>query len=215
MMVMIKDLILLIEILQADLRQQLMLQSISILVLQTVLLIRVVSIYDEDAGLLKMRYSSAAVTGDNPTTNVAWTNSTVVFPEDVGNYVSMVIDSDDGIHMAAFDSDADLVYMYMLSYSSGQESLVTIRADQAFSVGNWTKIKVKEDVGSKIPYIAYYNSSETGSRDSIKIAYANYSVDHADFDTILMETVMSLVRGVYDGSSNNTSSRRGFKVQTS
>lgn len=57
--------------------------------------------------------------------------------------------------------------MYLPSYNS--TSLTSVTVDQAASVGNWTQIKVRNNV----PYIAYYNATETGSRDSIKLAYAD------------------------------------------
>jgi hypothetical protein len=50
--------------------------------------------------------------------------------------------------------------------------LKTVRVDQAFSVGTWSQIKVKGNAtDGYVPYIAYYNATETGSRDSIKLAY--------------------------------------------
>ncbi len=127
--------------------------------------------YDENDSRLKMRYSTNAVIGDSPTTSISWTDSEVVFPSYVGNYVSLDLDNKttNGIHISAFDAtDGNLVYMYLPSYSS--EDLTKITVDQASSVGNWTQIKVNS---SNVPYIAYYNSTETGSRDSIKLAYAN------------------------------------------
>lgn len=124
--------------------------------------------YSNADSKLKMKYSTNAVTGTNPTDAVAWTESTVNFPQYVGNYVSMALDSSDRIHIAAFDAnDSDLKYMYLPSYSS--TSLSTMTVDQSGSVGNWTQVKVRNNV----PYIAYYNSTETGGRDSIKLAYAN------------------------------------------
>ena len=126
--------------------------------------------YDENTSRLKLRYSTNPVTGSNPTTDIAWSDSTVEFPEYVGNYVSMDLDSNttNGIHIAAFDAtDSNLVYMYLPSYSSTNLTAVTV--DQASAVGNWTQIKVNSD---NVPYIAYYNSTETGSRESIKLAYA-------------------------------------------
>ena len=47
-----------------------------------------------------------------------------------------------------------------------------VRVDQAAAVGNWTQIKLKDGV----PYIAYYNATEAGGRESIKLAYANKAI---------------------------------------
>ena len=130
---------------------------------------RVVVVYfDESAGKLKLRYSNTAVDGSNPTGVINWTTSTVDFPKYTGTYVSMDIDSNDGIHIAAFDSsNGDLKYFYLDSYNAA--ALKTALVDAAFSVGQWTQIKV---FGNK-PYIAYYNNSEAGQRSAIKLAYAN------------------------------------------
>ena len=124
--------------------------------------------YDENDSCLKLRYSTNPVTGSSPTSEIAWTDSSVSFPEYVGNYVSMDLDSENGIHISAFDAtDSNLVYMYLSSCSSTDLEKYTV--DQASAVGNWTQIKLNE---SDVPYIAYYNATETGGRDSIKLAYA-------------------------------------------
>lgn len=124
--------------------------------------------YDENDSCLKLRYSTNPVTGSSPTSEIAWTDSSVPFPEYVGNYVSMDLDSENGIHISAFDAtDSNLVYMYLSSCSSTDLEKYTV--DQASAVGNWTQIKLNE---SDVPYIAYYNATETGGRDSIKLAYA-------------------------------------------
>jgi len=133
----------------------------------------VIVYYDEFAGRLKMVYSNAAVDGSAPTTDPGWTTSTITFPSYVGNYVSMTIDASDGIHIAAYDSgDSNLVYMYISAYNSA--TLYSATVDQAFSVGNWTQIKLFP--GTTIPYIAYYNATETGGRDAIKLAFCNSAV---------------------------------------
>ncbi|HOU38808.1 MAG TPA: hypothetical protein PKW16_07905, partial [Treponemataceae bacterium] len=135
----------------------------------------VIVYYDEADGRLKMRYSTNAVDGSSPTTNITWTDSTVVFPDYVGNYVSMAMDSSNGIHISAFDAtDGDLAYLYLPSYNSTDLEQVTV--DAAFSVGYWTKIKVLEDAGTITPYIAYYNSTENGQRDTIKLAYTKSGI---------------------------------------
>ncbi len=133
----------------------------------------IVIYYDETAGRLKLRYTDAAVDASTPLAAVTWTDSAITFPNYIGNYVSMTLDSVNGIHIAAYDAgNSDLAYMYISAYDSSTLNKVTV--DAAFAVGNWTKIKVREPgtAGNPIiPYIAYYNSSETGGRDAIKLAY--------------------------------------------
>jgi hypothetical protein len=134
----------------------------------------VVVYYSESNGRLYLRYSNNLLDCANPTDPVAWTTSLVEFPAYVGNYVSMKIDSLGGIHISALDtSDSDLAYFYLPAYNSPSAALKHVTVDASFSVGNWTQIKLREVSGEIIPYIAYYNSSETGSRDSIKLAYYN------------------------------------------
>ena len=127
--------------------------------------------FDEAAGKLKLKYSAAAVNGSNPTGTISWTTSAVDFPDYTGTYVSMDIDSNNGIHIAAFDSgDGDLKYFYLSSY--GNTDLKSMTVDAAFSVGQWTQIKVRNGK----PYIAYYNNTEAGQRSSIKLAVAEGAV---------------------------------------
>ena len=124
--------------------------------------------YNEDESKLKLVYS-AAVTGSNPTDNITWTASTLDFPEYVGSYVSLALDSAGGVHISAFDvSDSDLSYIYLTSYNADSYTHMTV--DQFAAVGNWTKIKVNS---SNVPYIAYTNATENGQRDAIKLAYAD------------------------------------------
>lgn len=126
----------------------------------------VIAYVDSSTNKLVLKYSTNAVTGANPTTNVAWTTSSVSFPENIGTYVSLAVDGN-AVHISAFDSyDSNLVYMYLPNYNSA-EGYKEITVDQASAVGNWTQIKVKDGV----PYIAYYNSTENGGRDGIKLAY--------------------------------------------
>lgn len=137
---------------------------------------RVVIVYfDEADGRLKLRYSTGPVDGSAPTAAVAWTSSTVVFPEYVGNYVSLALDGANGIHIAAYDaSDADLAYFYLPTFNSTDLYHATV--DAAFAVGSWTQIKVRQVGPNVIPYIAYFNSSETGQRDAIKVAYSTVPI---------------------------------------
>ena len=143
---------------------------------------RVVLVYfDEAEGRLKLKYSAAIVDGSNPTGIVSWTSSGVTFPEYTGTYVSMDIDSHNGIHIAAFDSnDGDLKYFYLPSYGSSNSDLKSMTVDAAFSVGQWTQIKVRNDK----PYIAYYNSTEAGQRSAIKLAVAEGTVVNGGIGTV-------------------------------
>ena len=124
--------------------------------------------YDDFSGKLVLKYSAEVIDGSNPKNDNIFVNQKINFPDYVGTYVSMAIDEKDGIHISAFDSkDSNLTYINLASYNATTYKAVTI--DQASAVGNWTQIKIKNG----IPYIAYYNATEAGGRDAIKLAYAN------------------------------------------
>ncbi len=128
--------------------------------------------YDFAQGRLRLMYSNATVNG-NPETAVSFTENTLItLPDYVGQYVSMAIDSSNGIHIAAFDqNDSDLKYMYLTAYNA--DSYTEMIVDAAGSVGNWTNIKINSE---NKPVIAYYNATETGGRDAIKLAISNNAV---------------------------------------
>lgn len=152
----------------------------------------VIVYYDVNDARLKLKYSSAVIDGSSTNPNVTWKESSVTFPDYVGTDVSLALDSNNGIHIAAFDAgDSDLMYMYMPSYNSS--TLKTVRVDQASAVGNWTRIRIKDDV----PYIAYYNSTEAGSREPIKLAY--FANTELSIDT----AAESAIQGV-DGDNYTT-----------
>ena len=131
----------------------------------------VIVYFDEEEAKLKMKYSEEAIDGSNPAGIIAWKDAKVTFPEYTGSYVSMDIDSNNGIHIAAFDSnDGDLKYFYLSSYND--DKLKTALVDAAFSVGQWTQVKVHNNK----PYIAYFNNSEAGQRSAIKLAVAKDDV---------------------------------------
>jgi hypothetical protein len=136
---------------------------------------RVILVYfDEAAAKLRLKYSTNNHIDGSTTAGITFSeNTTVVLPDYVGMYVSMTLDANDGIHIAALDSiDSDLKYIYLPAYNA--PNCATITVDQFGSVGNWTDIKIQP--GTKRPYIAYYNATEAGGRESIKLAYSKAEV---------------------------------------
>lgn len=132
----------------------------------------VVVYYDEALSTLMLTYSTTAQTGANPTDAVAFSTPVAVGPAYTGTNISLVIDGSDRIHIAAYDgSNGDLMYIFVPSYATAS-SYVAVPVDSSFSVGLWTQIKIRNNV----PYIAYYNSSESGTRDSLKFAYCNSEI---------------------------------------
>jgi hypothetical protein len=131
--------------------------------------------YDENTGTLKLKYSSSAIDGTAPTSAVTWTENTALnLPSYTGMYVSMVLDGN-SVHLAAFDAnDSDLKYIHIPNYTGGAHTAVTV--DQFGAVGSWAQIKLNN---AGVPYISYYNSTETGGRESLKLAYAKKPVTAA------------------------------------
>ncbi len=129
--------------------------------------------YDFVDGRLKIRYTTTALDG-SPTQSLTWANSSMELPPYVGQYVSMTIVGE-ALHIAAFDqNNSDLVYIYVPNYSGDNYTAMTV--DAAGSVGQWTSIKVRDNK----PYIAYYNSTETGGHDAVKLAYANATLGNVE-----------------------------------
>lgn len=123
-----------------------------------------VIVYYDKSGKLKMVHSKAAVTGAITGTEFEASSNFNVTAY-IGQYVSMAIDGDDHIHIAAFDSGKSVLrYIYMADYNSAP---VTYTVDASTSVGKWTQIKVHNGK----PYIGYYNNAEDGQPESIKLAY--------------------------------------------
>lgn len=134
----------------------------------------VIVYYNQSTGYLNLVYSTSAVDRADTSTDITWSTPVVINIPYTGWYVSMFIETDgnagtdDPIHIAAYDTvNADLRYIYLDSYTS--TSSESARVDAVNSVGIYTDIKVH----SGVPYIAYYNNSENGTRDSIKLAKFN------------------------------------------
>lgn len=153
----------------------------------------VIVYYDQSTGYLNLVYSTTAVDRADTSTDITWSSPMQINLPYTGWYVSMFVETDgntgtaDPIHIAAYDTvNADLRYIYLDSYLDTTPS--SARVDAVNSVGIYTDIKVQ----SGTPYIAYYNNSENGTRDSIKMAKYNG-------DPSVSVTDGALVTGEYTG----------------
>jgi hypothetical protein len=142
----------------------------------------ILAYYDESSAALVLKYSNA-LDGSDPTANIVWTDSRAnsALPLYVGMYVSMIIDSGNHLHIAAYDAlDSTLKFIYIDNFAAGNSAaagVAVVTVDQYGSVGNWTDIKMHP--AANRPYIAYYNATETGGRDAVKIAWAKKPVTGA------------------------------------
>ncbi len=155
--------------------------------------------YDQNDGYLKLVHSATTAGGSTPApVNMAaplsdtlyWSTPRNIGPQYSGWYVSMFVENDDNaatqdaIHLAFYDSNnADLYYAYLTDYSDTVPKVARVEAK--FSVGIYTDIKVN---GGK-PWIAYYNNSENGTRESIKLARYNGTLPTVHNGANLDETV--------------------------
>ncbi|MCK4515849.1 MAG: hypothetical protein KAU31_11355, partial [Spirochaetaceae bacterium] len=137
--------------------------------------------YNQAAGKIELVYTStaagnttpASVTGADPRTTVNFSAVTQINQSFTGTYLSATIETDgvggtpDPIHIAAHDSaNGDLIYIKLDSLTDTTPEIVTV--DQHLSVGILTDIEVND---SGVPYITYYNNSENGTKDSVKLAW--------------------------------------------
>ncbi|HPB65619.1 MAG TPA: hypothetical protein PLW80_03600, partial [Spirochaetales bacterium] len=125
---------------------------------------------DQASSKLKLIYSTDAIDASTPATVPSWSDPVIIDNLYSGSNVSLYVENDgnagtpDPIHLAYHDtSNADLRYTYLPSYDGTPTS---VSVDSYNSVGTLTEVK---SYGG-IPYIVYYNNSENGTRDSIKIS---------------------------------------------
>jgi hypothetical protein len=146
----------------------------------------VVVYYDEAVNSLRLIYNTAPVNGGTGLYGGSFSAPLTLDTAYNGTYVSMTVDTADHIHIAYYDSaNADLKYIYLDSYTDTVPDVA--RVDAYHSVGLWTDVAVS---AAGTPYIAYYNNSENGTVDSIKLTYY----------TGILPTVLDGV----DGSDNIT-----------
>jgi hypothetical protein len=137
--------------------------------------------YNQSAGKIELVYTStvagnttpASVTGADPRTTVNFSAVTQINKSFTGTHLSATIETDgnnltaDPIHIAAHDgANGDLIYIKLDSLTDTTPEIVTV--DQHLSVGIWTDIEI-DSFG--VPYITYYNNSENGTKDSVKLAW--------------------------------------------
>ncbi len=135
--------------------------------------------YDELNGQLAFSYNSSINSGystlDAGTTewqSNAWyvTDSSIR----AGWYVSMAVDTDDGVHLAYYSpSGADLYYSYIKEPKSDKLATRTVMVDSYQQVGTYCTIDVgrKDSKSPWIPYISYKCESNNGTSASAKVAY--------------------------------------------
>ena len=115
--------------------------------------------YDAKNGALKYSYNTSPTTArtGNATVGTGWQ---VVrdLSAHCGKFCQLVVDSEDHIHIAAYDTQkADLMYFYLDEYDS--TSWTTSTVDSKDSAGEYLTLDVAEHDGNQIPYIGYWRAS--------------------------------------------------------
>jgi hypothetical protein len=144
----------------------------------------VIGYYDQSNSQFVIKYSDdgsdlpTALNTANPNTDPSWSTAINIPVQYVGWYPSMVIDSSGRVHISAYDSsNAALSYILMSSIDDDTPTVVTV--DTFNSVGYFSEIKLD---GSGQPWIAYYNSSETGTRNALRLASYSGSLVEASLE---------------------------------
>ncbi|NBF39148.1 MAG: hypothetical protein GVY14_01925, partial [Spirochaetes bacterium] len=143
----------------------------------------VIVYYDQSQSRLELVYSATTaggtipepIDGADPQQAVNFSTPAAISSSFVGSYVSMALETDgdpatdDPIHIAAHDSSgADLAYIRLPAFDQTTSTDIDeVTVDANLSVGIWTDIAVRNGT----PYIGYYNNSQTGTRDSVKVAW--------------------------------------------
>ncbi|HQB88467.1 MAG TPA: hypothetical protein PLJ76_05590, partial [Treponemataceae bacterium] len=97
-----------------------------------------------------------------------WSPAITIFT-DGGKYCAINVDPNEGIHIAAQDSEnLDLKYAYLSSYDmTYNEAVNSVVVDSYGITGTQVKINTQIENGKVIPYITYYN----GATEKPKMAY--------------------------------------------
>jgi hypothetical protein len=143
----------------------------------------VIAYFDDANQTLRLLYANS----DNPTAGNAWTRRYVLpvghaLRLGSGSFVSMKIQrqneagggtaaqgDSDRIHLAFYNSNQKAI-VYAVGTRAGTFEACVV--DRVVEGGQWTDIALDQDSN---PWITYADSTRTGNRDGVRIAYKSYS----------------------------------------
>jgi len=96
-------------------------------------------------------------------------NATVIDSNFAGWYADIEVDSDNGIHIAYYNSsDGSLKYAYKSTYNT---AATTVTVDSFLSTGENLSLTVKKVDTKQVPYISYYMGSYSSTNYSVRTAW--------------------------------------------
>ena len=116
-----------------------------------------------DGTNLMYAYNTTPLANENQTSvtyakNTGWTGTKTLL-ENAGEYCQLVVDSENHIHVACYDSmNANLKYVYIPAYNSAASAIVTSTVDSYLDVGEQLTIDVAKVGDYQVPYIGYWGS---------------------------------------------------------
>lgn len=129
--------------------------------------------YDTEHGNLMYSYIEAPDSTSTGINRTGWSKPETLL-SGAGRYCQLVVDSDNHIHIACFDSqNGDLKYIYLSDYKA--TTVKTCTVDSYQSVGKELTIDVAKSGNYQIPYIGYFGTTPKKPR------YA-YLADPAAFE---------------------------------
>ncbi len=162
--------------------------------------------------------NSPVLTGDatSATQGNAWTRIKVGGDENdklrLGQYVSMVVDSSNNLHIACYGTGGGnkLYYIKGTKTSYGNYTFTTTCVDPN-GAGTWTDIKLE----GNNPVISYYDPSNDSSESAIKVAYFDGTQwDHmaAPLSSSAISDRVTLALDITDGTSLATATANNSKL---
>ena len=108
-----------------------------------------------DGSNLKYSYNTTPNANRTGVNRVGWSKPVTLLPR-AGKYCQLVMDSDDNIHVAAFDSaKGNLKYIFIDDYLKPEDAVVCT-VDSYGTIGKELTIDVAKVGNNQIPYIGYY-----------------------------------------------------------
>jgi hypothetical protein len=166
--------------------------------------VAVIAWYDSAMGELVFSYNNDP---KNDGSEAKWQDNVKTVDTNAGEYVSMAVDADGGIHLAYYSSNgADLKYAYASSYS-GDFTPVIVDAYQ--SVGTYASITAgKRNIAAPtdpsdwriVPAISYY-ASGGGSSLAAKVAYRDYSTVSSGGPAVAGVNELDMFTGAWEVST--------------